>query len=293
MKKSKLAPVLLLAPFFLIMAVFLAGLTAGVLQAFGYIPAFGLRQFTLTYFQQALADPNLLASVGVSLYVASASATVATVLAVLLCFALVTLKKDRGVLYAVVKTPMFIPWAVTGLLMIHLLSGGGWLARLCARLGLTGAAAAIGGVLHSRGQLGVVIAFVWACTPFACFLIQSVMSQVTDTLGEAAVNLGAGLWRRFWNITLPLCGPAIRSTFLILLLSCFGSYEIPALLGMTVPRALPVEIYYQYNHYDLRHRPYAMALNTAALALALGLAGLALLLGRRGKRKGDGGAHES
>jgi putative spermidine/putrescine transport system permease protein len=113
------------------------------------------------------------------------------------------------------------------------------------------------------------------------------MSQVTDTLGEAAVNLGAGLWRRLWSVTLPLCGPTIRNTFLILLLSCFGSYEIPALLGMTVPRALPVEIYYQYNHYDLRHRPYAMALNTAALALALGLAGLTLLLSRRGKRKGE------
>jgi putative spermidine/putrescine transport system permease protein len=286
MKKSKLAPVLLLAPLFLIMAVFLTGLAGGILQGFGYIPAFGLEEFSLRYFKEVLTDPNLLRSIGISLYMAVVSTTIATALAVLLCFALVTLKQDSGILYAVIKIPMFIPWVVTGLLMIHLLSGGGWLVRVFAWLGLDSASAAFGNVLHSPGQLGIIIAFVWACTPFACFLIQAIMSQVTDTLGEAAANLGAGLWQRFWNITLPLCGPAIRNTFLILLLSCFGSYEIPTLLGMTIPRALPVEIYYQYNHYDLRHRPYAMAITTIMLVLALAMAGLVLLAGRRKKTKG-------
>jgi putative spermidine/putrescine transport system permease protein len=286
MKKNNLAPVLLLAPLFLVMAIFLAGLAGGVLQGFGYIPAFGLVDFTLDYFKAVLADKTLLASIGISLYVAVVSACVATVLAVLLSFALVTLKKDRGMLSAVIKIPMFVPWLVTGLMMIHLLSGGGWLARVFTALGLDGIAAAFGHVLHSPGQLGIIIAFVWACTPFALFLIQNVMGQVTDTLGEAAANLGADLWQRFWNITLPLCGPAIRNTFLIVLLSCFGSYEIPTLLGMTTPRALPVEVYYQYNHYDLRHRPYAMALNTIMLVLALVMAGLLTALGKRRKKEG-------
>lgn len=286
MKKSKLAPVLLLAPLFLVLAVFLAGLADGVLQGFGYIPAFGLEGFSLDYFKAVLADDTLLAGIGISLYVAVVSAGVATTLAVLLSFALVTLKKDRGVLSALIKIPMFVPWVVTGLMMIHLLAGGGWLARLFTKLGMDGVAAAFGNVLHSPGQLGIIFAFVWACTPFALFLIQTVMGQVTDTLGEAAANLGAGLWQRFWCITLPLCGPAIRNTFLILLLSCFGSYEIPALLGMTTPRALPVEVYYQYNHYDLHHRPYAMALNTISLVLALCMAGLVTSVGRRKKAKG-------
>ena len=280
MKKSKLAPVVLLAPLFLVMAIFLAGLAGGVLQGFGYIPAFGLHTLTLDYLRAVLADENLLASVGISLYVAVVSACAATALAVLLSFALVTLKKDRGVLSAVVKIPLFVPWVATGLMMLHLLGGGGWLARVFTALNLDGVAAALGGVLHSPGQLGIIIAYVWACTPFALFLIQTVMAQVTDTLGEAAANLGAGLWQRFWNVTLPLCGPAIRNAFLILLLSCFGSYEIPALLGMTTPRALPVEVYRQFNHFDLRHRPYAMALNTVMLVLALGMAGLVIALGR-------------
>ena len=285
MKKSKLVYVLLMIPFFLIMTVFLLSLVDGVLQGFGYIPAFGLEEFTMEYFQMVFSSPNLPKSIGISLYVASVSAMMATALAVLLSFALVNTKKDRGVLYAVIRVPMFVPWVVTGLMMIHLLSGGGWLARLVSELGLGAFARAFEHVLYSPGQAGIIIAFVWACTPFACFLIQTVMSRVTDTMSEAAANLGAGLWRRFWNVTLPLCRPVISNSFLILLVSCFGSFEIPTMLGMTMPRALPVEIYYQCTNQSLANRPYAMALNSIMLVLALVLTGAVLMVGRLSRRR--------
>jgi putative spermidine/putrescine transport system permease protein len=56
------------------------------------------------------------------------------------------------------------------------------------------------------------------------------------------------------------------------MITCFGSYEIPMLLGITMPRTLPVEIYYQYEHFDLQHRPYAMALNTVLILISMGIA---------------------
>ena len=286
MNNGRLVPALLLAPLMLVLAVFLIGLGDGILQGFGFIPSFGMRRLTFDYFRAALADPNLRSGLGISLYIAAVSASGATILGVVLSFALVTLKKDRGPLYAVIRIPMFFPWIVTGLAMTHLLSGGGWLARLFGAFGFAGVAAVFDRVLYSPGHGGVIIAFIWACTPFACFMIQAVMSQVTDTLGEAAANLGANLWRRFWFVTLPVCRPLIRNTFLIVLVSCFGVYEIPALLGMTVPRALPVEIYYQYGFPDLLHRPYAMALNTVMLAGSLVIAGVVLFFVRDNSRKG-------
>ena len=292
MNTSRLAPAPLLAPLLLVMAVFLIGLADGVLQSFGYIPSFGLHTLTLDYYRAVLTEANLHASIGVSLYLAVVSASVSTILAVALSFALITLKKDRGFLYTVIRIPMFFPWIVTGLAMTHLLAGGGWLARLCATLGLASAAAAFERILYSPGQTGVIIALIWACTPFACFMIQTVMSQVTEALGEAAANLGATLWQRFWFVTLPVCQPLIRNTFLIVLVSCFGLYEIPALLGMTLPRALPVEIYYQYSSGDLLNRPYPMALNTIMLALALTMAGLVLFFGRTKNREEAAPKHE-
>lgn len=285
-KKSKLTPFVLLVPYITLLVFFLVGLTDGILQGFGYIPAFQMDRFTLEYFKLALADPNVLSGIGISLYVALVSASAAVVLAALLCFIQVTLKKEHGFLSAILRIPLYIPWVVTGFMMILLLSGGGWLARLFSTLGLDPLAQATANILHSPGQTGIIFAFIWASTPFACFLIQTVMSAVTDTLGEAAANLGAGLWHRFWNVTLPLCLPVIRSTFLIVLVSTFGCYEIPALLGMTLPRALPVEIFYHYSQFDPSHRPFAMALNTIMLIIVLTMVGGLHLLGRIGQKAG-------
>lgn len=285
MKRSPWTALWLLTPLLLIMAIFLIGLGHGVMQGFGHIKAFGLEGWTLDYFRAVLTDDRFLTSIAISLYVALVSASATIVLAVVLTYGVVLMKREHGILYAILRLPMYVPWVVTGLLMIHLLSGSGWLARLFAALGLSRLASAMANVLHSPGQTGIIIAFVWASTPFASYLILSVMASITDSLGEAAANLGAGIWRRFWYVTLPLSVPVIRSTFLIVLLSCFGSYEIPVLLGMTMPRALPVEIYYLYMRPDFSQRPYAMALNTIMLIIALALAALVRSLGclRRGK----------
>ncbi|MEA5060383.1 MAG: ABC transporter permease subunit [Candidatus Pelethousia sp.] len=282
----KWTPWLLLAPMLVVMGVFLAGLASGILQGFGVIPAFGLDRPTLGYFHEVLADDKLLQSIGLSVYIAVVAACVTILLATLLSFALVSSGKTGGFAYALIKIPMFVPWMVTGLMMINLFSGGGWLARLFHTLGMEALAQAMSKVLYQPNHLGVILAFIWACTPFACFFIITVMGSLRDSLAEAARNLGANTWQSFWYVILPLCLPVIRDTFLIVLLSCFGSYEIPALLGMTTPRALPVEIYYQYNHFDLRHRPYAMALNTVMLILALLLAGISYALLRNNREKG-------
>ena len=70
-------------------------------------------------------------------------------------------------------------------------------------------------------------------------------------------------------MTLPLCMPSILSGFLIIFVFALGAYELPMLLGATVPKALPVLAYIQYTHPDLKHRPYAMALNGIVIAISL------------------------
>ena len=44
---------------------------------------------------------------------------------------------------------------------------------------------------------------------------------------------------------------------------------LPLLLGATSPKALPILAYIQYIHPDLRHRPYAMALNGIIIMISL------------------------
>ena len=51
----------------------------------------------------------------------------------------------------------------------------------------------------------------------------------------------------------------------------FGGYELPFLLGTTVPKALPVQAYLAFTAPDLRDRPYAMAMNAVILLLCVGI----------------------
>ena len=76
-----------------------------------------------------------------------------------------------------------------------------------------------------------------------------------------------------WNVTLPLCKPAILNSGLIIFCYSFGAYELPLLLGSTLPKALPVQTYIEYTHPDLTHRPYAMALNMIMLLICLDCGG--------------------
>ena len=64
----------------------------------------------------------------------------------------------------------------------------------------------------------------------------ALMAGVSRTLGEAAENLGASPLRSFLTVTLPLSLPAVSQAFLIIFLFAFGGYELPLLLGATVPR---------------------------------------------------------
>jgi putative spermidine/putrescine transport system permease protein len=252
-----------------LLALLFVGLFGGLLQAFGYIPEYRLYQLTPQYFVQVLQSPQLLQSIGISLYVAVVSTIVATILAVLLAHALVVTGKDRGVAFTLIKFPIFFPWMITALLAMDMLGGGGILANLFRALGVPALAELVGEILYAPHCLGIIFAFIWATTPFICFFVITVMSNISKSLGEAAVNLGANTRQTLTGVTLPLCMPAIKSVFLITLVSLFANYEIPLLLGMTIPRGLPVEIYYELANYPIAQRPAVMALSMLMLVVSL------------------------
>ena len=113
------------------------------------------------------------------------------------------------------------------------------------------------------------------------------MSSVSSTLGEASENLGASPLRSFFNITLPLSLPAIARGFLIVFVFAFGGYELPMLLGATIPKAFPVYTYIDFIKPDFKLRPYAMAMNGITLLLSLLMAVIyAVAMSRMIKRLG-------
>lgn len=94
--RRNLIPYLLLVPQIIVTLFFIIGLTTGITQSLGVIPAFGLREPTLKYYREVLARPEMLKSVLYSLKVAFLSAGVATAAGVGLSAVCVMHKKTKG-----------------------------------------------------------------------------------------------------------------------------------------------------------------------------------------------------
>lgn len=281
MREKKSVPFLLLLPFLSILALTAAACVNVLAQSLGWIPAFGLTEPTLAYYGEALHRAEFLSALGVSLRIALWSAVLACMLGVLVCAALVKGGHARGAMLYLVRAPILVPHTVAALFVIQLFSQTGLIARLAFALGLIDDFSAFPQLLYTPGYEGAILAYLWKEIPFVAYFVLSLMAGVSGTLGEAAENLGASPVRSFFQVTLPLSLPAVAKAFLIIFLFAFGGYELPLLLGATLPKALPVQAYIAFTGPDLLRRPYAMAMNGIILLLSLAMAMVYALLTRR------------
>lgn len=284
---NKKTPYILIMPIVLLGVIFMFGVVNGIVQGFGYIPAFNLNDITLSYYKEILADSTFLDSLKVSLQISIVSSILAMVLGTMLTTALVYTGHTEGRVLQVIKLAIIIPHTTVALFSISLLSQNGLLARVCYKLGLINVQGDFPLLLYAKNNLGIILSYIWKEVPFVAYFSLALMAGINKTLGETAENLGASKLKTFFYITLPLSMPAIRKAFLIILTFSFGAYDLPFLLGATVPKALSVQAHIEYVHPDLRHRPYAMAMNGLILAVTWIMAGIYYLITKKNKKTGD------
>ena len=266
--KKKLQIFLLLLPFFGITALVLLSIWNVTVQSLGYIPAFGLTKPTLKYYAAVLTDPDFVSSVLVSLKIALWSAVFACVLGVALAMALIKCHKARGGTLYAIRLPILVPHAVVAVFVVQILGQTGLIARLMFAFGLLEDYNQFPQLLYTPSYFGTILAYLWKEIPFVAYFVLAFMSGISSTLGEAAENLGASPLRSFFEVTLPLSLQVITKAFLIIFIFAFGGYELPLLLGSTLPKALSVQTYLAYTSPDLLQRPLAMAMNGTILLLS-------------------------
>ncbi len=283
----RIAPLILLTPLAFRLLILLFGFVYGVLQSFGLLmPGVYAQEFTLDYYADVLSSSTLVSSILLSAYHASVSTTVATLLAIVLSYAMVTTGHDRGALWSIIKFPMFVPWSVTAMIMIDIFGGSGLAESIGQALGWEWLANISDVLLYRAEGFGILIAFIWGEIPFITYFIVTVMSNINSSMGEAARTLGASSFRAFTNVTLPLCMPSIRNVFLIVIASLFAAYEIPLLLGVTRPTGISVTLYQTYTHASLADRPEVMAMSMIVILVTFAFIVVfyALFMRKRGLR---------
>ncbi len=83
--------------------------------------------------------------------------------------------------------------------------------------------------MYTSFSLGVGI--VYLVSLYMLLPLYSALEKIPLNMNEAAADLGAGAWRRFWKITLPLSRDGITSGCVLVFLISTGFYATPVMLG--------------------------------------------------------------
>jgi spermidine/putrescine transport system permease protein len=88
-----------------------------------------------------------------------------------------------------------------------------------------------GDVRLLNNSFAVLVGIVYNYLPLMVLPIYVSLERVDPALRQASKDLGAGPWRTFRQITLPLSAPGIVSGGLLVFVPVLGEYLIPVLLG--------------------------------------------------------------
>lgn len=78
---------------------------------------------------------------------------------------------------------------------------------------------------------GVLIGLVYVHLPFMVLPLYTALEKLDRSYLEASLDLGAGQWRTFFSIMVPLTMPAIIAGCIITFIPAFGALVTPALMG--------------------------------------------------------------
>ena len=128
--------------------------------------------------------------------------------------------------------------------------------------------------------LAVIVGMVYAHLPFMVLPLYTNLEKHDPALLEAAQDLGANAWTRFWRVTFPLSLPGIFSGSALVFIPVLGMFAVPELLGGTGDILIGNLIKEQFL--DNRDWPLGSALAIMLTACVLALAGLSALAAKRG-----------
>jgi putative spermidine/putrescine transport system permease protein len=214
----------------------------------GY-PVFPPRGFTLRWFAKFLTTPEFLEATRLSAVLAAASAAVAAALGTLSGFALARYRiPGKAAVSGLLLSPILFPAVVLGLALLVFYK----------KIGLDGTFA------------GLVAAHAVLTAPFVIRLVIASLSQYDPAIEDAARNLGAGWWRTFLVVTLPLIRPGVLAGAVFAFILSFDELVVTLFLSGPGLQTLPIRI---YTYVEYSSEPTISAIS-AVLILAWTVIGL-------------------
>ena len=125
----------------------------------------------------------------------------------------------------------------------------------------------------------VLVCLVYVHLPFMVLPLYANLEKHDQALLDAAQDLGANAWQRFWRITFPLSLPGVYAGAALVFIPALGIFAIPDILGGPDDSLIGNVIKQQFL--ETRDWPFGSVLSIVLTVTALVLAGLAAWVARR------------
>ncbi len=233
--------------------------------------------FTMYHVQQVFADPALRIGL-VNAFTIALCVTITTTL-IALPLAVLTTKFDfpfKKALGALILVPMILPPFVGAIGLHFLLGRSGAINALLQSMGLVGAQGI--DFIGKGGFWAIVLIESLALYPIMYLNATAALANLDPALEEAAENLGAGGWRRFRQIVLPLIRPGLFAGATIVFIWSFTELGTP--LMFDYQNVTPVQIFNGLKEMETSKTPYALTAVMLLSAILFYVMGKWLLGGR-------------
>ncbi len=176
---------------------------------------------TLDWYLKLLDNHQVLLSLRNSLLVALPATLIATTLGTAAALGLRRRFRGRAGVLGLVSLPIVAPEIVLASSLLLLFAGVG------LRLGF----------------VTIVLSHVAFTLSYAVVVVRARLAGFDPALEEAAMDLGAGPWRTFLHVTLPLASPGILAAALMVFALSLDDYVVTSFVAGVGATTLPVQIY--------------------------------------------------
>jgi putative spermidine/putrescine transport system permease protein len=221
---------LLALPLAAFLIVYVGSLAVLFVSAFWTVDAFtGKLQhvWNLDNFRQivSLSDPTYLRIAGRTIAIAAAVTLTDAVLAFPLAYymARVASRRTQALLFVLVLLPLWSSYLVRIYAWRLILSHDGALNWALGGIGLQAS------IAYTNWAMWIVFSYVWL--PFMVLPVYAALERIPDNYLEASGDLGAGGWRTFRSIVLPLALPGVVAGSIFTFSLTLGDFITPLLVG--------------------------------------------------------------
>ncbi|HIY01736.1 MAG TPA: ABC transporter permease [Candidatus Blautia faecipullorum] len=180
--------------------------------------------FSTKWYQELFQDEDMLEALVNSLILGVSSCLLSAVIGTLGAVGLSRIHwKTKGIMEYISILPLMIPEIILGMVLMAFF----YLLNI------------------PFGMLTLLLGHTVFCVPYILMEVKARLAGMDPSLEEAARDLGAGAFRAFWDITLPLIMPAVLSGSLLAFAMSMDDVVISIFVNSPRVSTLPIRVYTQ------------------------------------------------